>query len=294
MLDSGMVQSDAVLPVKLGRRRGTHSVKCLNPDPKHQRKDTYKKLPGPMGHLARIAAKKKIHASLVFIQAFPLMGRQRDFKPVRKKLIDQVWRAVFDCLDMATRMPTKCFEQIATELNITNSRMSRCVNEVFMLAGLFYSFDSDAFKPDYNSTHGVCFPSMVVVTDKFFEAGGASPELIEKLNNLSDEKLQHIIDAETGQPMSLNSARALRKKWAWDRAYERRKDAARAQKKRAYLASLGSIDERLHHVGKQLLMKDPDYYHVAAPNQLQIDAWAVLKRLNVATIPKGKGNAPPH
>lgn len=281
-------------PVRTGRRRGNHSVQCLNPDPKHKRKDSYKKLPGPMGQLARIAAKKKIHSSLVFVQAFPLMARERDFKSVRKKLIDQVWQAIFDCIDMATLMPTKCFEQIATELDVTNSRMSRVINEVFIPAGLIYPFDSDMYKPQYNSTHGVCFPSMVVVTDKFFEAGGASPELISKLNTLCDEKLQMVVSAETGQPMGLNAARALRKKWAWDRAYERRQDAARAQKKRAYLASLGSIDERLHHVGKQLLLKDPVRYLGHNSRQLQIDAWAVLHRLNVATVPKHQEHAPPH
>ena len=247
-----------------------------------------------MGRLARIAAKKKIHASLVLLQAFPAMGRQRDFQDVRKELIDALYRAILDCLDMATLMPTKCWEQIAAELDVTPSRLSRVLKEVYVPAGMIYPFDTKDFEPQYNSTHGVFFPSLMVVTDKFFEAGGASEELIQKLRDLSAEKLQLYVDANTGRPMGLNAAQALRKRWAWDRAYERRKDAARAQKKRAYLASLGSVDERLKHVGKQLMLQDPLRYLAADYKLLQIDAWAVLHRLNVATVPKNQAASPPH
>lgn len=282
---------DGVKPLTR-RRRGNHSVACLNPNPKHVRKRAYKKLPGAMGTLARISAKKRIHSSLVILESFKLMNRKRDFRDVSKKLIDQLWRAIFDCLDMATLMPTKCFEQIALELDVTPSRVSRLLKGMFVPAGLIQPYDTDEYKPQYNSTHGVCFPSMVFVTDKFFEAGGANEKLVARLHQLHQEKLAEILDIQSGQPMRLNAARALRKKWAWDRAYERRKNAARAQKKRTYLAGLTTVDERLHYVGKQLLLANGDLY-LHSPRQLHIDAWSILHRLGVSESGK-KEKRPPH
>lgn len=273
-------------PIKRGRHRGDHSVQPKNPEPQHSRRASYKKLPGALGRLARIAAKKEIDRSLVFLHAFAFMGRKRDFYPLRRAMINATMRKILDCLDMATRMPTMCWEQMAMELNVTPARMSRLLTEVLMPAGVVEPFDTDAYQPQYNSTHGVWFPSLTVVTDKFFEACGASDNLIRQLRELSAEKLSELVDINTGQSMTLNAAQALRKKWAWDRAYDRRKDAARAQKKRAYLAALGSIDARLSHVGRQLMLEQPERYLGAEHNALVRDAWVVLHRLNVATIPK--------
>ncbi len=271
--------------IPLGGRR---SALCLNPNPQHQRKSTYKKLPGAMGQLARIAAKKEIHQHLYFTHTLKMYGR-RSFHPLRKRLIDAFCCAVLDCIDLATGMTTKSLEAIAEGLDVLPCRITRLVNEVMVPAGLMYAHGANDKDPRfgvvYDSTHGLYFPKMMVCTDRFFEVCGASPQLIEKIRALTDVKLTEQVDATTGQQMTQQQARDLRLRWAWDRAYQLRKDRAAAQRKRAFVESLGSTDRRLQHIGKQLLLNNSSRYLAADPSLLARDAWVVLARMGL-TVPQ--------
>lgn len=264
-----------------GNRR---SALCLNPNPKHERRSGYKKLPGPMGQLARIAAKKEIHKHLYFYHALKLHGR-RSFHPLRQRLIDAFCCAVLDCIDLATGMTTKSLEAISKGLDVLPCRITRLVNEIMIPAGLMYAHGSHGKDPRfgvvYDSTHGLYFPKMLVCTDRFFEVCGASPTLIEKIRALADDKLTEQVDADTGRQMTQQQARDLRLRWAWDRAYQLRKDRAVAQRKRAFVESLGSTDRRLLHIGKQLMLQHSLRYMAAEPSLLARDAWIVLARMGL-------------
>lgn len=286
--------------VRGGRRRGSHSTACLNPNPVHQRSAAKKALPGALGQLARRAKKTPISSSIVLLHAMPFMvsytrtagrtvktvGRTKRFKPERANLIDAFCRAVIDCLDAATWMPTRTLESIAAELNVTNSRISRLLDEVLLPAGLLIGMNGADYKPHYNSTHGVFFPAMLAVTEKFFEACGADRRMIDRLYTQRDEKLATMLDVKTGKAMTLRAAQALRKQWAWDRAYELRCNSARAQKKRVAIAGLASWDLRLAHVGRQLMLSDPMRYLGSEHSQLIADAWAVLRRFGFEPPPR--------
>ena len=96
-----------------GRRRGTHSVRCKNLNPEHQRNASYKKLPGAFGRVYRIAKQKDTAKHPHFLHHRYAMGRQRGFRIERANLIRAFICAVLDCLDLATGMTTKSLEQIA-------------------------------------------------------------------------------------------------------------------------------------------------------------------------------------
>lgn len=281
---------------KRGRRRGTHSVRCENPTPKHERVASYKKLPGALGRVYRIAQQKDCSKHPFFIHHRYALRRQRGFRPERAGMINAFVRAVLDCLDLATGMPTKCLEQIARELNVTESRVSRLVNEIFIPTGLMYvhadkaAIDKDPnFGHVWDSTHGLWFPKMLVVTDEFYRVAGADPKLLEKLQQQADEHLhlnKHGL-AKAGEVISRHEARNRRRKFAFARTWERRKAAAMSQRARAKVLSHDTLDDRQYYVAAKLMREKPEYYEALPLSQLEADTWAVLHRFNAATKPPG-------
>lgn len=281
---------------KLGRRRGTHSVRCKNPNPEHKRDVSYKKLPGAFGRVYRIAQQKDTAKHPHFIQHRFAMGRQRGFRIERANLIRAFICAVLDCLDLATGMTTKSLEQIAQDLNVTESRISRVVNEVFVLTGLMYVHaDKEALDRDPNfgmvwdAAHGLWFPKMLVVTDLFFKVAGADDKLLQMIQQQADEHLQlckHGL-SKPGEVISRHEARNRRRKFAFERSWNRRKDAARVQRTRAKVLNIDSLDERQYFIGVKLMKDRPSYYESQPLSVLEADIWQVLHKHKAATKPPG-------
>ncbi len=94
------------IQVQPGRRRGNHSVECKNPNPKYVRKAGFKQLPGALGVVANRAANKRISRDPLFVQLRDEIGRHRDFKTIRRNLIDALCRQLLDCVCLSTGIPT--------------------------------------------------------------------------------------------------------------------------------------------------------------------------------------------
>lgn len=289
-------QINAVDVAKPGRKRGSHSVRCKNPTPEHKRNASYKKLPGAFGRLYRIAKQKDTAKHPHFLYLRYAMGRQRGFRIERANLIRAFVCAVLDCLDLATGMTTKSLEQIAQELDVTESRISRLVNEVFILTGLMYVHaDKQALDKDPNfgmvwdAAHGLWFPKMLVVTDLFYKVAGADGKLLQQLQQQADEHLQlskHGLSAP-GEVITRHEARNRRRKLAFERSWNRRKDAAKTQRARAKVQGLNTLDERQYYIGQKLMKDRAAYYESQPLSTLEADIWQTLHRLHAATKPPG-------
>lgn len=276
--------------------RGTHSVKCKNPKPVHRRNDGFKALPGAYGYLYRIARQKNCSQHPHFIYLRSAMGRRRSFRVERRHLINAFICAVLDCLDLATGMPTRTLEQIAHDLNVTESRISRLVNDVFISTGLMYvhadkaALDKDPnFGMVWDKTHGLWFPKVLVVTEQFFRVAGADDKLLAKINQQADEHLQlnkHGL-AVRGEVLSRQEARNRRRQFAFEKSWQRRKDAARVQRTRAKVQNIESLDERIAFIGQKLMASRPEYYEALPLSALEKDIWQTLHRMNAASRPPG-------
>lgn len=284
-------------PVRRKRRRGTHSTKCKNPNPVHTRRADFKKLPGAYGYLYRIAKKKDVAKHPYFVYTREAIYRHRHFRPERANLIKAFACAVLDCLDIATGMTTRCLEQIAADLDVTNSRISRLVNEVFIPAGLMHVHVDNPEKQDdfnfglcFDSVHGLYFPKMLVVTDAFYKVVGANEELLAKLHQQADEHLQLNKSglAKPGEVLSLVEARNRRRDRAFKISWERRKDAARSQRKRAKVASIETLDDRQFYIAQQLIKSKHKRYMDYYPEELEADVWSALHNLGAASPPGSK------
>lgn len=274
-------------PKKIGRQRGNHSVECKNPNPEYVRKAGFKKLPGALGTVANRASKKRISRDPLFVQLRKKIGRHRDFKTIRRNLIDALCRQLLDCVCLSTGIPTLCVERLAKELNVTVSRVSRLINEVMIPAGLMYvPTNGGQVKEDpnfgmvFDRTHGMWFPKIMVLTDTFFRVAGADDKLLDKLHNQMEvhRDLNKAGLAKEGEIISLREAQIRRQQRAFDIAWKRRKEAAAVQKERVALLNMDP-DDRLHYAAS-VLMADNEYMALMAYGDFRNECRNYLRRMD--------------
>lgn len=277
--------------VRPGRRRGNHSVECKNPNPQHSRNATFKSLPGALGLLARRAKKKKIHKDPYFCYIRNALGRQRRFRPERCNLIDALCEAFLNCVDLSTAVPLLCIERLAADLDVTVSRVSRLVNDVFIPGGLMYvhadkaALDKDPdFGMVWDRTHGRWFPKVMVLTDRFFEVVGADRKLLDKLHDQMREHLELNKSglAKVGEVISITEARRRRQLAAFQQAWEKRKSAAASQKIKVSLQQLDSIDDRLSYAAE--LVRSNYNVDYLSPEEYKGMCWKILRQMGADTI----------
>lgn len=282
----------ALEPQKTGRRRGTHSVKCLNPTPVFERQGRFKPLPGALGHLMARAKSSKIHKHVYFVQMREALNRSRGFRPERRALIDALSLALLNCVDLSTQVPTVCLERLAEQLGVTVSRVSRLVNEIFIPAGLMYvQSDRAAYdiRPDFgmvwDRVHGIWFPKVMVLTDMFFEVLGADVVLMGRLRAQFAQALANNKAglAAPGEILSLSEARRRIQQRAFKQAWEKRKDVSAAQKRKVTLSNMDSMDDRLHYAAITLIKADPQKADMH-PDAFKKACWEFLHRMDAATF----------
>lgn len=294
MMDFGTAPATTteVVPEKTGRRRGTHSVKCINPSPVFERQARFKPLPGALGHLMARAKSGKIHKHHYFVQMREAMNRSRGFRPERRALIDALALALLDCVDLSTQVPTVCLERLAEQLGVTVSRVSRLVNQIFIPAGLMYvQSDSQAYekRPDFgmvwDRVHGIWFPKVMVLTDMFFEILGADAALMERLRAQFAQALANNKAglSAPGEILSLAEARRRIQQRAFKQAWEKRKDVAAAQKRKVSLSNMESMADRLHYAASALIKADPKKAHMT-PDAFKKACWDFLHSMDAATF----------
>ncbi|EKO3542330.1 hypothetical protein K0L52_004142 [Vibrio fluvialis] len=292
------------------RQRGAHSTCCLNPKPVYVRPETWKNLPGELGKTFNFCRKRDISRDPHFVHLRQVAGRQRDFKDVRRNLINPIFQLCLsrhdlvtgiielDLEDMAAELSKmwvtdpETGEQYLTESKVTVSRISRFIDEVMIPFGLAYVHsDGDQSSPKsgmvWDQANGFWFPKVLVLTDEFYRLAGAN---LEKLNIQREEQLALRNEGITdeGEIITVAEARMRKRKQIFKRAWDARKQNAGAQRRRNKLASK-SLDERKHEVATALTKSMPAH-ELAQLSSEQFNK-LVWERLNSMDI--GISHPPP-
>ncbi|MCG7551585.1 plasmid replication initiator RepA [Pseudoalteromonas sp. Of7M-16] len=292
------------------RSRGIHSTCCLNPNPFYLRPKGWKNLPGELGRTFNFCRKRDISRDPHFVHLRQAAGRQRDFREVRRNLINPLFQLFLSRHDLVTGIIELDLEGIAAELSqmwvtdpetgeqyiteskVTVSRISRFVTEVMIPFGLAYVHsDGDESDPSsgmvWDKANGFWFPKVLVLTDVFYRLAGAR---IEKLNIQRDEQLALRNQGVTsdGEVITVAEARKRKRKQIFKRAWEARKLNAGAQRRRNKLAGM-TLDERKHEVATALAKSMPAH-ELAKLDSKQFNK-LVWERLNSMDI--GLSHSPP-
>lgn len=292
------------------RQRGVHSTCCLNPKPVYVRPASWKNLPGELGKTFNFCRKRDISRDPHFVHLRQAAGRQRDFKDVRRNLINPIFQLCLsrhdlvtgiielDLEDMAAELSKMWVtdpatgEQYLTESKVTVSRISRFIDEVMIPFGLAYVHsDGDQSSPKsgmvWDQANGFWFPKVLVLTDEFYRLAGAN---LEKLNIQRERQLALRNEGVTdeGEIITVAEARMRKRKQIFKRAWECRKQNAGAQRRRNTLASK-SLDERKHEVATALTKSMPAH-ELALLSSEQFNK-LVWERLNSMDI--GISHPPP-
>ncbi|MBE4098929.1 plasmid replication initiator RepA [Vibrio parahaemolyticus] len=292
------------------RQRGVHSTCCLNPKPVYVRPASWKNLPGELGKTFNFCRKRDISRDPHFVHLRQAAGRQRDFKDVRRNLINPIFQLCLsrhdlvtgiielDLEDMAAELSKMWVtdpatgEQYLTESKVTVSRISRFIDEVMIPFGLAYVHsDGDQSSPKsgmvWDQANGFWFPKVLVLTDEFYRLAGAN---LEKLNIQRERQLALRNEGVTdeGEIITVAEARMRKRKQIFKRAWECRKQNAGAQRRRNKLASK-SLDERKHEVATALTKSMPAH-ELALLSSEQFNK-LVWERLNSMDI--GISHPPP-
>ncbi len=292
------------------RQRGAHSTCCLNPKPVYVRPASWKNLPGELGKTFNFCRKRDISRDPHFVHLRQAAGRQRDFKDVRRNLINPIFQLCLsrhdlvtgiielDLEDMAAELSKMWVtdpatgEQYLTESKVTVSRISRFIDEVMIPFGLAYVHsDGDQSSPKsgmvWDQANGFWFPKVLVLTDEFYRLAGAN---LEKLNIQRERQLALRNEGVTdeGEIITVAEARMRKRKQIFKRAWECRKQNAGAQRRRNKLASK-SLDERKHEVATALTKSMPAH-ELALLSSEQFNK-LVWERLNSMDI--GISHPPP-
>ncbi|WP_262359641.1 plasmid replication initiator RepA [Vibrio mimicus] len=292
------------------RKRGTHSTCCLNPKPVYVRPASWKNLPGELGKTFNFCRKRDISRDPHFVHLRQAAGRQRDFKDVRRNLINPMFQMLLSRHDLATGIVELDLEDMAAELSkmwvtdpetgeqyiteskVTVSRISRFIDEVMIPFGLCYVHaDGDEANPKsgmvWDQANGFWFPKVLVLTNEFYRLAGAD---LDKLYTQADEQLalRNSGLTEAGEVITLREARNRKRKQIFKRAWDARKQNAGAQRRRNKLASK-SLDERKHEVATALTKSMPAH-ELAQLSSEQFNK-LVWERLNSMDI--GISHPPP-
>ncbi len=289
------------------RKRGAHSTCCLNPRPVYVRPESWKNLPGELGKTFRFCCKRDISRDPHFVHLRKIAGRQRDFKDVRRNLINPIFQLCLSRHDLVTGIISIDLEDMAKELSkmwvtdpetgeryiaenkVTVSRISRFIDEVMIPFGLAYVHsDGDKISPKsgmvWDQANGFWFPKVLVLTDEFYRLSGAN---IEKLNIQREEQLalRNQGVTEEGEILSVSSARMRKRKQIFKRAWEARKQNAGTQRHRNKLASK-TLDDRKYDVAAALVKSMPSH-ELAQLDSKQFNklVWERLNSMNIGLSP---------
>jgi len=250
---------------------------CINTNPVWQRPAHWKNLPGELGKTYNFLKKRDVSRDPLFVQLRSVMGRKRDFKRCRRTFMQAIFELILNRHDLVTGIIELNLEQMAEELSFSITeddngvkvktkskvpvcRVSRFIDDVMIRFGLAYvQCDGDKTGKTgmvWDRTNGIWFPKVLVLTDQFYRICGAD---VEKLNIQRDQlfiaKQQGLIF--DGQVPSIRELRQLKKNMIFLKAWESRKEGARAGRMKSKLANK-SLDDRRYDVAESLMKQDPE------------------------------------
>jgi len=290
-----------------GRRRGDHTVTCKCPEPQWFAPDSYRPLPGELGHaMRRLVMKDKstgnwklrFRPSLhpYFTQYRKAAGRDRDFRPERRALIDAIFPLFVQRADMATWVVTVNVSRLASELSpkdsdnnvIPETRVETCrLSRLFPELARFGLIELPELEWDPEEQYWM--PRHIILTERFWQLCGVNMDkLLQQRNERIEAEEEGLIE-----PGTHDSVRAARQRW-----YEKtrmatlisRREKAVREKRRNKLGKL-PIDERRSTMASWLIRTRPNHELIS----LDADSFdrLVWQHLNQLELGLGYEPSPP-
>ena len=273
---------------------------CINTNPVWQRPAHWKNLPGELGKTYNFLKKRDVSRDPLFVQLRSVTGRTRDFKRCRRTFMQAMFELILNRHDLITGIIELNLEQMAEELSysITEDesgqkvkskakvpvcRVSRFIDEVMIKFGLAYvQCDGDKTGKTgmvWDRTNGIWFPKVLVLTDQFYRICGAN---LEKLNGQREQlliaKQQGLIF--DGQTPSVRELRQLKRNNIFMKAWQSRKNSARAGRKKAKLAAK-TLDDRRYDVANTLAKQNPEHVANMTPEAFSKLTWQRMNTMGV-------------
>jgi hypothetical protein len=297
-----------------GNKEGRRN-KCLNPYPVYQRPKNWKGLPGAYGRLYKVLSVAEPALNPIFEYGISGGLRKRAFYPSRVILIKQFMLAAVSRICVATSIVQCSLEDIAADLNVTDDRIYRLVNDVMVTYGLMrLVVDYEApielskltpekiralqrFGMVWDERHGKWFPKVMYCTDSFFRVCGATGKLLNEIKAQQELALDDLSKKHTelqGQLLSLGEARNLVRAEIFRKSWNKRLASNQTQRQRSKIGSLNTIDERRAYAARMIRNQIGDKAVSAmTPEQYDSEVWRVLTQFGLAVMPESR-QGPPH
>lgn len=257
------------------RKRGDHDVTCKCPFPVWFAPESYKPLPGEFGHAMnklvkrdKATGKHQLRRSVsrdpYFVFLREAAGRQRNFRPERRALIDAIFPLLIQRADLGSWVVTMNVSRLAEELSpkdeqgkviadksVTPSRLSRLLQELARY-GLCELPDLE-----WDPIDNYWMPRHLVLTERFWQLCGVNMDkLLMQRNQRLEAEAEGIIVAG-----SYESIKAARAKW-FDKmrmaTLVHRREQAFKEKKRKRLGKM-PLDDRRNAMASWLIKTRPNH-----------------------------------
>ncbi|MDS7721654.1 plasmid replication initiator RepA [Pantoea ananatis] len=275
MNDQTLIGLNCPTPKEDRRRRGDHSVACKCPEPVWFAPEKYRPLPGEYGHAMRnyvvkdkVTGQWRLRQRLsrhpYFVKLRKAAGRERDFRPERRNLIDAIAPLLVQRADMATSVVTVHGSGLARELSpkdengnvIPETRVEPCrLSRLFQELARFGLIELPCL--EWDPVEKYWMPRHIILTDRFWKLSGVNMDkLLQQRNVRLEAQAEGIIEPGTHE-----SVRAARKRW-----YENmrmatllhRREKAVKEKRRKRLSRL-PLDERRQTMASWLIRSRPNH-----------------------------------
>ncbi|MPY24392.1 plasmid replication initiator RepA [Shewanella sp. YLB-07] len=273
LIKNQATKKDTLVSQENKRQRGLHSTSCLNPKPVYIRPKSWKNLPGELGKTFNFCRTRDISRDPHFVYLRQAVGRQRDFKKVRRDLINPFFQLCLSRHDLVTGIIELDLEAMATELSkmwiqnsateeqylveckVTISRISRFIEEVMIPFGFAYvhaesEHDRKKNGLTWDNINGFWYPKILVLTDEFYRVAGAN---IEKINIQREQQLtfRNAGITDENELITLKEARIRKQKQIFKRAWNARKQNTSARRQRNKLGKM-NLDDRKYAIAMTL------------------------------------------
>ena len=273
-------------PKKTKRRRGEHSTACKCPAPAYARPEHFSQLPGVLRKCYNRALKRRLSRHPYFALMKELAGRQRDFRPERKSLLDTLAVILISGCDIATFAVTLNSSDIRKAISkkdsrgnvieseaVTDTRISRLLDELVLYGAIEpYMKQIDPYTKSY-------LPRHVTLTEQFFKLVKAD------LNDLYREQEKRLKALSEGilAPGETLSVRAARQRFLDEKtiqALKVRRARAAEEKRLKNISAENDLDERQYQIAAWLIKTRPETSGMS-PDDFELLVFHYLRQIKL-------------
>lgn len=267
---------NSVIDEAVEPKRTVPSCYCLNAHPVSIRPSGWKNPPGILGDAYRLSQSQSLANHSYFVLNRNLAGRKRDFKPIRKELLDACLTEILSRTDFLTSICMLNYTELARNLSkrveinektgkeniieaeVTVCRISRLIKEVLKPFDLVRSLSSTGVettfkgKPVFDELHGIWYPEYLVVQPTLYEMTGV--DMDDYYQQMREKQDEAGINKKQPDGSILDMATLRRQKCdeLFLRAFNRRKEYAAIGKLTLKLQDMG-YDDAKNFMSKRLL-----------------------------------------